>query len=202
MPNTKNALRRYLLIDRTINKNGHASKYLLRTCLEFTLEGDRIELSDSTVEKDLKAMREIYGAPIKYSKTDYGYYYSDPEYKFRERFMEIHQLMEFFEVVDFETAHPGKVVDIKPEVRFQVKHQVRTVYRDLCQKCAADEPEETAEQPDPINFRAKVETISELKQTMKAYRSLKEEIRSIPESANMKYRVMQLIDSKIKKLTA
>jgi predicted DNA-binding transcriptional regulator YafY len=37
-------------------------------------------VSVSTIEKDLNAMRNEFDAPIKYSRTQHGYYYADPNY--------------------------------------------------------------------------------------------------------------------------
>lgn len=87
MPANKYALLRYRIIDRLI-KNKYQpfpNKEDLREACEEELYGsvgDRI--SNSTIEKDLYAMRFEknlgYYAPIAYSKAEKGYYYEDPDY--------------------------------------------------------------------------------------------------------------------------
>lgn len=87
MPANKYALLRYRIIDRLIgNKyNPYPSKEDLRSACEESLYGSNGDnISISTIEKDLKAMREetelAYFAPIKYSKIEKGYYYEDPDF--------------------------------------------------------------------------------------------------------------------------
>lgn len=82
MPHVKNALIRYRIIDRAL-RNEHSpypSKVKLRELCEESLfgsvEGEHI--CDSTIEKDLFAMRIEHDAPIKYSKKFGGYYYTEP----------------------------------------------------------------------------------------------------------------------------
>jgi predicted DNA-binding transcriptional regulator YafY len=82
MPHVKNALIRYRIIDRAL-RNEHSpypSKVKLRELCEESLfgsvEGEHI--CDSTIEKDLFAMRMEHDAPIKYSKKHGGYYYTEP----------------------------------------------------------------------------------------------------------------------------
>jgi len=87
MPSNKYALFRYHIIDKLISNkyNPYPSKEDLRSACEdelFGLGSGRI--SESTIEKDLYAMRNEsllgYEAPIKYSKLEKGYYYDDPNY--------------------------------------------------------------------------------------------------------------------------
>lgn len=87
MPANKYALLRYRIIDKCIRNKyrPHPSKEALRQACEEALYGslgDRI--SESTIEKDLWAMRyetELgYEAPIKFSKRDGGYFYEDEDY--------------------------------------------------------------------------------------------------------------------------
>ncbi|MBB3698983.1 WYL domain-containing protein [Flammeovirga yaeyamensis] len=79
MKSSKLSFLRYLLIDRCIRnkQNPYPSKmYLLDKCRdEFGVN------SPSTIEKDLQALRQEFDAPIKYSKKNDGYFYSDPNYK-------------------------------------------------------------------------------------------------------------------------
>lgn len=87
MPANKYALLRYRIIDRCLTNSAkmYPSKEELRLACEEALygtDGDRI--SESTIEKDLWAMRNEgdlgYYAPIAYSKVHQGYYYKDEGY--------------------------------------------------------------------------------------------------------------------------
>lgn len=84
MSQIKNAQIRYRIIDRSIRNefNPFPSKKALREACEEALYGsvDGANICDSTIEKDLFAMRMDHDAPIKYSKSNGGYYYSDENY--------------------------------------------------------------------------------------------------------------------------
>ncbi len=84
MPHIKNALIRYRIIDKCLrNKyNPFPSKEDLRIACEESLFGssDGSHICDSTIEKDMFAMKMEHDAPIRYSKKDRGYYYEDPEF--------------------------------------------------------------------------------------------------------------------------
>lgn len=87
MPVNKYALLRYQIIDKMIRNKYHPypSKEDLRRACEDELYGEGSDrISDSTIEKDLWALRNEsllgYDAPIKYSKLEKGYYYEDPNY--------------------------------------------------------------------------------------------------------------------------
>jgi len=88
MPHIKNALIRYRIIDRSLRNKYRPfpSKRDIRELCEEALfgsiEGENI--CDSTIEKDLFAMRLEHDAPIKYSKRDGGYYYTDPEFSIND----------------------------------------------------------------------------------------------------------------------
>ncbi len=91
MPVNKYALLRYRIIDRLISSTTkpYPTKEELKEACEESLYGsfgDRI--SDSTIEKDLYAMRNEselgYYAPIKYSKQHNGYYYEEEGYSINE----------------------------------------------------------------------------------------------------------------------
>ena len=88
MPVIKNALARYRVIDRSLRNeyNPYPSKEALRSACEEELFGTTLggNICDSTVEKDLFAMRIEHDAPIKYSKQERGYYYEDKEYSIDE----------------------------------------------------------------------------------------------------------------------
>ncbi|MFT5581434.1 MAG: putative DNA-binding transcriptional regulator YafY [Lentimonas sp.] len=84
MSQIKNAQIRYRIIDRCIGNKYKAfpSKQNLREACEEALFGsiDGDNICDSTIEKDLFAMRMDHDAPIKYSKRERGYYYDDENY--------------------------------------------------------------------------------------------------------------------------
>ena len=84
MSQIKNAQIRYRIIDRCIRNqyNPFPSKKKLREACEEALYGsvDGFNICDSTIEKDLFAMRMDHDAPIKYSKANSGYYYQDENY--------------------------------------------------------------------------------------------------------------------------
>lgn len=76
MPHIKNALIRFRIIDRALrNKyNPYPSKAALREACEDALYGsvDGANICDSTIEKDMFAMKIEHDAPIKYSKNSVG----------------------------------------------------------------------------------------------------------------------------------
>ncbi len=88
MPHIKNALIRYRIIDRCIRNKykPFPSKRDLREACEDELFGsvDGAHICDSTIEKDMFAMRMEHDAPIKFSKKDKGYYYSDPDFSIND----------------------------------------------------------------------------------------------------------------------
>ncbi len=88
MPNIKNALIRYRIIDKAIrNKyNPYPSKMDLREACEESLYGSigGEHICNSTIEKDMSAMKMEHDAPIKYSKREAGYYYVDPNFSIND----------------------------------------------------------------------------------------------------------------------
>jgi len=84
MSQIKNAQLRYRIIDRRIRDkySGYPTKQDLRQACEEALYGVGLgnNICDSTIEKDLFAMRMDHDAPIKYSKIEKGYYYEDEAY--------------------------------------------------------------------------------------------------------------------------
>lgn len=84
MSQIKNAQIRYRIIDRCLRNKykPNPSKQDLRDACEEALYGtiDGNNICDSTVEKDLFAMRMEHDAPIKYSKITKGYYYEDENF--------------------------------------------------------------------------------------------------------------------------
>jgi len=88
MPHIKNALIRYRIIDKCIRNKykPYPSKENLREACEEALFGasDGAHICNSTIEKDMFAMKMEHDAPIKYSKRHGGYYYEDPEFSMNE----------------------------------------------------------------------------------------------------------------------
>lgn len=88
MPHIKNALIRFRIIDRCIaNKyKPYPSKAQLREACEEALYGssDGANICDSTIEKDMFAMKMEHDAPIRYSKKYGGYYYTDPDFSMND----------------------------------------------------------------------------------------------------------------------
>jgi predicted DNA-binding transcriptional regulator YafY len=84
MPKIKNAHLRYRVIDRTLTnpaKPYPTGEDLRRACAEEVMGiSDFNLISVSTLEKDLQAMRAEFDAPIRFSKSYGGYYYSDPDF--------------------------------------------------------------------------------------------------------------------------
>jgi predicted DNA-binding transcriptional regulator YafY len=84
MSQIKNAQIRYRIIDRCIRNKykPNPTKRDLREACEESLYGSREgeNICDSTIEKDLFAMRMEHDAPIKYSKVSRGYYYENENY--------------------------------------------------------------------------------------------------------------------------
>ena len=88
MPHIKNALIRYRIIDRLLRnkyKPFPSKKDIREMCEEAlfgSVEGENI--CDSTIEKDLFAMRIEHDAPIKYNKREGGYYYTNPDFSIND----------------------------------------------------------------------------------------------------------------------
>ncbi|MDX2362092.1 MAG: WYL domain-containing protein [Crocinitomicaceae bacterium] len=88
MPHIKNALIRYRIIDKCIRNKyiPFPSKRDLREACEESLFGsiDGKHICDSTIEKDMFAMKMEHDAPIKYSKRERGYYYINPDFSIND----------------------------------------------------------------------------------------------------------------------
>ncbi len=85
---SKNAILRYRIIDRCIRSTAFPfpSKKELREACEEELYGSQngSHICDSTIEKDLFAMRNEHDAPIQYSRKEKGYFYTDSTYTIDE----------------------------------------------------------------------------------------------------------------------
>jgi predicted DNA-binding transcriptional regulator YafY len=81
MPQIKNALLRFRIIDRCLRNSfkPFPTKQLIREACEEELfgsiHGDNI--CDSTIEKDMHLMKLEHDAPIAYSRAQKGYFYTD-----------------------------------------------------------------------------------------------------------------------------
>jgi len=88
MPHIKNALIRYRIIDRALRNDYRPfpSKRDLRELCEEALFGsiDGANICDSTIEKDLFAMRMDHDAPIKYNKREGGYFYTEKDFSIND----------------------------------------------------------------------------------------------------------------------
>lgn len=88
MPHIKNALIRYRIIDRCLRNKykPFPTKRDLREACEEALYGDTggANICDSTIEKDMFAMKMEHDAPIRYSKRHGGYYYDDPDFSIND----------------------------------------------------------------------------------------------------------------------
>lgn len=88
MPQIKNAIIRFRIIDRCLRNKykPFPTKSDLRTACEEALYGseDGANICDSTIEKDMFAMKMEHDAPIKYSKRDGGYYYADEDFSIND----------------------------------------------------------------------------------------------------------------------
>jgi predicted DNA-binding transcriptional regulator YafY len=87
MPKNKSAATRYRVIDNALNSKKHQFPnldQLARKCSEVL----GVEVSTSTIEKDIAAMRQPapkgYGAPIVYSKLEGGYVYGEVGFSIAE----------------------------------------------------------------------------------------------------------------------
>ena len=84
MSRIKNAQLRYRVIDRSLRNpySPYPSKANLRQACEEAIFGSTVgaDICDSTIEKDMFAMKMDFDAPIRYSKREKGYYYEDEDY--------------------------------------------------------------------------------------------------------------------------
>jgi predicted DNA-binding transcriptional regulator YafY len=84
MSQIKNAQLRYRVIDRALRNpyKPYPTKENIRMACEEAIFGsaEGMDICDSTIEKDMFAMRMEFDAPIKYSKKEKGYFYEDEQY--------------------------------------------------------------------------------------------------------------------------
>lgn len=88
MPHIKNAQIRFRIIDRCLRNNfrPYPTKKDLREACEESLYGlsEGVNICDSTIEKDMFAMKMEHDAPIAYSKKNKGYYYKDQNFSIND----------------------------------------------------------------------------------------------------------------------
>ena len=82
MPLNKSALLRYRVIDSclTNRNNKYPTLQFIITKIEEALDGS---ISDSMLNKDLAAMKEIYDAPIHYDRYHKGYCYTEADFSIK-----------------------------------------------------------------------------------------------------------------------
>jgi predicted DNA-binding transcriptional regulator YafY len=87
MPKNKSAVIRYRIIDRALNEKAHRFPNL-QTLASKCSDVLGVDVSTSTIEKDIRAMREPapkgYSAPIVYSKIEGGYVYGEVGFSIAE----------------------------------------------------------------------------------------------------------------------
>jgi predicted DNA-binding transcriptional regulator YafY len=74
MPSTKNAFRRYQIIDRELQRNDHTSSKKLRDLMQIEMDES---VSPETIQKDIAFMKSELELDIRYSRSKEGYYYKD-----------------------------------------------------------------------------------------------------------------------------
>ncbi len=99
MPKNKSAVLRYRIIDGCLTNSMHPYPNLESIHHKVESQLDKA-ISISMLNKDLAAMKDIYGAPIAYHKQKGGYYYSEPDFSISE----FPLTEEEREALDFSTA--------------------------------------------------------------------------------------------------
>jgi predicted DNA-binding transcriptional regulator YafY len=98
MATNKNALRRYMIIDRCIRNS--MSPFPSRDFLQKKVSEELWEeISVYQIDKDISSLKNDHNAPIEYDRNRKGYYYSDDHYSFRNSISE-----EDLWVLDFAAA--------------------------------------------------------------------------------------------------
>ena len=114
MPANKSALLRYHIIDSCLTntlKKYPTMDYIIKKIEEQI----GTSLSNSMFTKDIQNMRTIYGAPIKFNRSDKGYYYTEPEFSIKKFPLTRDEI----EALDFSTAFfqqlkiPGCLISLK-----------------------------------------------------------------------------------------
>jgi len=83
MPSKTGYLQRYLIIIQQVRKNKHISMDELINAVQYRIslyaDRDKIGISKSTIQRDLKDIRKKLYLNIKYSKAENGYYIQDDD---------------------------------------------------------------------------------------------------------------------------
>jgi predicted DNA-binding transcriptional regulator YafY len=83
MPANKSALLRYRIIDSCLTNTRR--RYPTLQDLKEKIEEQLMDnISESMLNKDFQAMKRIYNAPIKFSRTNGGYYYEEDGFSIKE----------------------------------------------------------------------------------------------------------------------
>ncbi len=99
MPVNKSALLRYHIIDSCLTNS--LKKYpTLETIIQKINDELNIGLSESMLNKDIAAMKQIYDAPIHYDRYHRGYCYSEPDFSIKKFPLTEDEI----EALDFSTA--------------------------------------------------------------------------------------------------
>ena len=99
MPANKSALLRYHIIDSCLTntlKKYPTMDYIIKKIEEQI----GTSLSNSMFTKDIQNMRTVYGAPIKFNRSDKGYYYTEPGFSIKKFPLTRDEI----EALDFSTA--------------------------------------------------------------------------------------------------
>ena len=87
MPANKSAAIRYRVIDQCLRNKMHrypTKEFLRQKCEDVLSKVDDTNISNSTIEKDIAAMKDdprlCFNAPIEYDRGRKGYYYTEDDY--------------------------------------------------------------------------------------------------------------------------
>ncbi len=86
MPKNKNAYVRYLIIHTQVKRNKFKYAYPNMEDLLWCMEDEGYKVSQSTVEKDIKFMKQERGAPIYYDHEQRCYRYSKEDSQIKSSF--------------------------------------------------------------------------------------------------------------------
>jgi predicted DNA-binding transcriptional regulator YafY len=114
MPANKSALLRYRIIDSCLT-NPMRRYPTLQQILQKIEDGTENGISESMFNKDIAAMRQIYGAPIAYCRIHKGYYYTETDFSIRE----FPLTSEEISALDFSTALLHQLKSTRLFARFE-----------------------------------------------------------------------------------
>jgi predicted DNA-binding transcriptional regulator YafY len=82
MPVNKNAYLRYRIIDQCLKNDRH--RYPDKEYILERLDEVLSSVSSFTFDKDIKAMKDLFGAPIAFNRQHRGYYYNDEHFSLNQ----------------------------------------------------------------------------------------------------------------------